>query len=230
MADAGLIAERSVQSEYRRFLRNRLFALGRPSGNRAPWSKNRANPGLRNARAAIPGLPPGSEIAPPPPRSPARLRREILLRMLLHHPFLVAEATEEIAAIDFPEPELDRLRREILQVEVLHPGLDASGLRQHLERCGFITTLDGFLSPAVDHAGFLGRDGDDEAVRQGWLHVLRMIGEENRSERANAAEALARDPSDATWERFLALRGQQTEEDFAATEFLSGGPKEQDSR
>src|SRR5204862_2335595 len=230
MADAALIADRSVQSEYRRFLRDRLFAMGRPAGGRAPWSKTRAVPGRGNARAAIPGLPPGSEIAPPPPRSPARLRREILLRMLLHHPFLVAEATEEIAAIDFPEPELDRLRREILQVEVLHPGLDASGLRQHLERCGFITTLDGLLSPAVDHAGFLGRDGDDEAVRQGWLHVLRMIGEENRSERANAAEALARDPSDATWERFLALRGQQTEEDFAATELLSGGPKEHDSR
>jgi len=130
--------------------------------------------------------------APPPPRSPARLRREILLRMLLHHPFLVAEATEEIAEIDFPEPELDILRREILQVEVLHPGLDASGLRQHLERCGFAATLDGLLSPSIDHAGFLGRDGDDEAVRQGWLHVLRMIGEENRSERASAAEALAR--------------------------------------
>src|SRR5436190_6797513 len=230
MADAALIADRSVQNEYRRFLRDRLFALGRPAGNRASWFKGRAVPGRGNARAAIPGLPPGSEIAPPPPRSPARLRREILLRMLLHHPFLVAEATEEIAAIDFPEPELDRLRREILQVEVLQPGLDASGLRQHLERCGFITTLDGLLSPAVDHAGFLGRDGDDEAVRQGWLHVLRMIGEENRSERANAAEALARDPSDATWERFLALRGQQTEEDFAATELLSGGPKEHDSR
>src|SRR5712671_1287817 len=230
MADAALIADRSVQNEYRRFLRDRLFALGRPAGGRAPWSKSRLNPGLPNARAAIPGVPPGSEIAPPPPRSPARLRREILLRMLLHHPFLVAEATEEIAAIDFPEPELDRLRREILQVEVLQPGLDASGLRQHLERCGFAATLDGLLSPSVDHAGFLGRDGDDEAVRQGWLHVLRMIGEENRSERASAAEALARDPSDATWERFLALRGRQTEEDFATTEFLSGGPKEQDSR
>jgi hypothetical protein len=112
----------------------------------------------------------------------------------------------------------------------LQPGLDASGLRQHLERCGFAATLDGLLSPSVDHAGFLGRDGDDEAVRQGWLHVLRMIGEEDRSERASAAEALARDPSDATWERFLALRGRQTEEDFATTEFLSGGPKEQDPR
>ena len=230
MADAALIADRIVQSEYRRFLRDRLFALGRPAANRSSWSKGRATPGRGNARAAMPGLPAASSLAPPPPRSPARLRREILLRMLVHHPFLVAEATEEIAAIDFPEPELDRLRHEILQVEVSHPGLDASGLRQHLERCGFTGTLDGLLSPAVDHAGFLGRDGDDEAVRQGWLHVLRMIGEENRSERANAAEALARDPSDATWERFLALRGRQNEEDFAATEYLSGGPKEQESR
>jgi DNA primase len=229
MADAALIADRIVQSEYRRFLRDRLFALGRPAGRSGAWSKGRAVSGPRNARAAIPGVPLVGE-APPPPRSPARLRREVLLRMLLQHPFLVAEATEEIAEIDFPEPELDRLRREILQVEVVQPGLDALGLRQHLERCGFAATLDGLLSPSVDHAGFLGRDGDDEAVRQGWLHVLRMIGEEDRSERASAADALARDPSDATWERFLALRGRQTEEDFAATEFLSGGPKEQDPR
>src|SRR6266446_5784277 len=60
MADAALIGDRIVQGEYRRFLRDKLFALGRPSGNRAAWSKSRANPGLRNARAAIPGLPPGS--------------------------------------------------------------------------------------------------------------------------------------------------------------------------
>jgi hypothetical protein len=142
-----------VQSEYRRFLRDRLFALGRPAGRSGPRLKGRAVSGPGNARAAVPGVPLVGG-APPPPRSPARLRREILLRMLLHHPFLVAEATEEIAEIDFPEPELDRLRREILQVEVLHPGLDASGLRQHLERCGFAAALDGLLSPSVDHAGF----------------------------------------------------------------------------
>jgi DNA primase len=170
------------------------------------------------------------EAPPPPPRSPARLRREILMRMLLHHPFLVNEATEEIASIDLPEPELDRLRREILQVEVLQPGLDALELRQHLERCGFGSTLDGLLSPSLDHAGFLSTEGDEDAIRQGWLHVLRMIREDVRSERASAAKALARDPSDATWERFLALHGRQTEEDVATAELLSGGAKEQDLR
>src|SRR5438067_13147585 len=65
MADAALIADRSVQSEYRRFLRDRLFALGRPAGNRASWFKGRAVPGRGSARAGIPGLPPGSESAAP---------------------------------------------------------------------------------------------------------------------------------------------------------------------
>jgi DNA primase len=235
MGDAALIADRAVQSEYRRFFRERLFTLGRaaggrPAGGRAPWSKGRPASPQGAARAAIPGILSAGEVPPPPPRSPARLRREILLRMLLQHPFLAGEASEEIAALDFPEPELDRLRREILQVEVLNPGLDASGLRQHLERCGFGSTLDGLLSPSFDHAGFLAREGDEDAVRQGWLHVLRMIREEVRSERATAAEALARDPSDATWDRFVALHGRQTEEDVATAEFLSGGASEQDPR
>ena len=240
MDNAALIADRAVQTEYRRFFRERLFALGRaaggrPAGNRpmgggAPWSKGRPTSPQGAARAAIFGILSAGEIPPPPPRSPARLRREILVRMLLQQPVLMGEASEEIAAIDFPEPELDRLRREILQVEVLQPGLDASGLRQHLERCGFGSTLDGLLSPSFDHAGFLAREGDEDAVRQGWLHVLRMIREEVRNERATAAEALARDPSDATWERFLALHGRQSEEDVATAEFLSGGASEQDPR
>ena len=229
MADAALIADRTVQNEYRRFLRDRLFALGRPTPSRGVWARSSAGLPTRAARLAVAGIPAAGEAAPPLPRSPARLRREILMRMLLQHPFLVNEATEEIAAIDLPEPELDRLRREILQVEVLQPGLDASGLRQHLERCGFGSTVDGLLSPSLDHAGFLSGEEDDDAVRQGWLHVLRMIREEVRSERASAAEALARDPSDATWERFLALHGRQTEEDVATAELLTGA-KEQDPR
>jgi len=229
MADAGLIADRTVQFEYRRFFRERLFALGRATGSRAAPSRGRAAaPGA--ARSAIPGILSAGETPPPPPRSPARLRREILLRMLINHPFLVAEESEEIAAINIPDPEFDRLRREILQVETLRAGLDASELRQHLERCGFGSTLDRLLSPSFDHAGFLAKGDDEEAVRQGLLHVLRMIREETHSERANAAEALARDPSEATWERFLALHGRQTEEDVATAEFLSGGAKEQDPR
>src|SRR5437762_7578611 len=175
MQTAGLIGDRVVQAEYRRFLRERLFRLGRP----AP-AKTR--PSLRRPGASTFAAPPEGP-PPPPPRAPDRLRREVLLRMMLQHPFLITEASEDIAAIEFPEPELDRLRRQILELEVLRPGLDASALRQHLELGGLTTTVERLLSPSVDHAGFLSRDADVESVRLGWLHVLRMIRDE-RTERA----------------------------------------------
>ena len=215
MQAAGLISERVVQAEYRRFLRERLFALGRPvTAKGRPAARRPGSPPF----AAPPEGPP-----PPPPRAPDRLRREVLLRMMLQHPFLITEASEDIAAIDFPEPELDRLRREIFELEVLRPGLDASALRQHLELCGLTTTVERLLSPSVDHAGFLSRDADVESVRLGWLHVLRMIRDE-RTERAGAVEALALDPSPANWERFLALHGRQSEDDVATDALLSGEP------
>jgi DNA primase len=215
MQTAGLIGERVVQAEYRRFLRERLFGLGRPMAAKGRPAVRR--PGASPFAAPLQGPP------PPPPRAPDRLRREVLLRMMLQHPFLITEASEDIAAIDFPEPELDRLRREILELEVLRPGLDASALRQHLELCGLTTTVERLLSPSVDHAGFLSRDADVESVRLGWLHVLRMIRDE-RTERAGAVEALALDPSAANWERFLALHGRQSEDDVATDALLSGEP------
>ena len=222
MAHAGLIADRSVEHEYRRFLRDRLFQLGRGA---------RSSPGLtRGSRRAAGPAPTLAREGPPPPlpRSPGRFRREILLRVLLHHPFLVGEASEEIAALDFPEPELDKLRREILQVEVSRPGLDAPALRQHLEQCGLATTVDRIFSPSVDHAGFLLHNADDQAVRAALLHVLKMIRDDEPSDSANAADALARDFSAANWERFLALRGRETEDDLAADALLSGELDEQE--
>src|SRR3954447_14253754 len=214
MQAAGLIGDRVVQGEYRRFLRERLFQLGRPATAKTRTAARRRG---GHAFAAPPEGPP-----PPPPRPPDRLRREVLLRMMLDYPFLVTEASEDIAALAFPEPELDKLRRELLQVEVLHPGLDALALRQHLERCGLNTTVERLLSPSVDHAGFLSREADAESVRLGWLHVLRMIRDE-RAERASAAEALAEDPSPANWERFLAVHGQQSEDDVTDA-LLSADP------
>jgi DNA primase len=66
MADAGLIADRAVQSEYRRFFRDRLFALGRPAASRGVWAKNPATPLRRMSRSAIPGAPmPGEALSRP---------------------------------------------------------------------------------------------------------------------------------------------------------------------
>jgi DNA primase len=144
---------------------------------------------------------------------------EVLIGLLLDHPFLITEAHEDIAAFDFPEPELDRLRRAILELDVLTPGLDAEALRLHLGQNGFASTVDAVVSVLTDHAGFLSRVSDADTVRLSWVHVTRMVREGDRSELAGAAEALARDPSPETWERFLALQGREAQEGFSEDEF-----------
>jgi len=218
MAHAATIADRIVQTEYRRFLRDRLFALGRP---RLPAARS-GHDGRRLPRApALPLAAPRSD-APPPPPSPGRRQREILIGMLLEHPFLIAEAHEDIAALDFPEPELDRLRRAILEAEVLSPGLDGEALRIHLGQNGFAMTVDAVGSVLTEHAGFLSRTSGADTVRLSWTHVTRMVREGDRSELAGAADALARDLSPETWERFLALQGREAQEGFSEDEFPPG--------
>jgi DNA primase len=216
MAHAGSIADRTVQSEYRRFLRDRLFALGR---HRNPQSA-RSNPRQREGRLPPPAAAFGAD-APPPPPSPGRRQREILIGMLLDHPFLAAEAHEDIAALDFPEPELNRLRHAILQADMDFPGLDAEALRLHLGKNGFATIVDTVRSALTEHAGFLARVTDAAAARLGWTHVTRMVHDGGRSELAGAAEALARDLSPETWERFLAL-GREAQDGFSEDEFPPG--------
>ena len=161
--DVALIADPTVRSEYRRFCA------------RSDCSKCRACHG---------------RVEPQPPRAPAsrasgRLRarcrrcppacqREILFRMLLELPSLIEEVAEEIAALDLPEAELDRLRREILEIEALRPGLDAAALRQHLLLNGFAATVDALFSPLVD-SGFLIRRPASGEPRREWAHVIGML-------------------------------------------------------
>jgi len=213
MAHADTIGDRTVQAEYRRFLRDRLFASGRQQFH---------SRGRRVPRSSVSPIVPLRSDAPPPPPSPGRRQREILIGMLLEHPFLAAEAHEDIAALDFPEPELDRLRRAILEVDILFPGLDAEALRLHLGQNGFAMTVDAVASALTDHAGFLLRVSEADVVRLSWAHVMRMVREGDRSELAGAADALAQDLSPETWERFLAVQGREAQEGFSEEEFPPG--------
>jgi DNA primase len=213
MAHTGTIADRAVQTEYRRFLREQLFTLGRPQF-----------PGKERRSSRPPTMPLGAmrSGAPPPPPSAGRRQREIMIGMLIEHPFLVTEAHEDIAALDFPEPELDRLRRAILEIDALSPGLDAEALRLHLGQNGFAMAVDTVGAVLADHAGFLSRVSEADIIRSSWAHVTRMVREGERSDLAGAAEALAQDLCPETWERFQALQGREAQEGFSEDEFPPG--------
>ena len=188
---AVLIGDRDVGSEYRRMLLDRYYKLIRED----------------RPKRGLPGnhLLPVDEGPPPPPRTPDPEQRRLLFRILLQSPWLISEVAEEFAAIEIPEAELDKLRREILEVEALRPGLDASALRQHLQLNGFAATVDALLSPSVD-SGFLVRSSDLRTARDHWAHVIEMLMGGHRSALTEASNHLTDDASAANWERFLAAR------------------------
>jgi DNA primase len=192
LEDVGLIADRTVQAGYRRFVRDRLFDLARPS-----------RPGARTTAGPRPGF--VRDGPEPPPRSGGRVQRENLLRMLLHFPWLVDEVAEELAALDFPEPELASLRRQILELDAGRAGLDARALQQHLQQNGLAATVDGLLLPSVDTT-FLVRCSDPTATREEWVRVIGTLTGADRGALAEATNDLIGEVSADNWERFLAAR------------------------
>lgn len=195
----GLIADRTVQGEYRRFVRRRLYDLGRSAG-----------PGRRALNRPRPSF--VRDGPEPPPRSAEPALREALFRMLLHFPSLIDEAAEELAALEIPEPELDSLRRRILEVGGEGAGLDARALQQHLVQNGLAATADRLLSPSVGTT-FLVRCSDPTSVREEWGRVIRMLMGGDRCALAEATNDLISDVSPDSWERFLAARERALHED-----------------
>ncbi len=182
------ISDRTVRFEFETLFKKRCN----------PWHARRKNTRTPQTAAVREG-------PPPPPRSPAHRQREILFCILLRFPALIGEVAEEFAALDLPEAELDKLRREILEIEALRPGLDAPALRQHLLLNGFAPTVDALLSPSVN-SGFLVRRSDSRRARDEWAHVIGMLMGGYRSALAEASNHLIDDVSAAAWERFLAAR------------------------
>jgi DNA primase len=201
MARVGLIADRAVQNEYRRFLRDRLFAPGHAD--------------RRSPRRAGYGKPAPVEFALgfAPPRPAGRINREVFLGLLIHYPWLIDERIEEIAAIVLPEPELDGLRRAILGVAATQLGLDATALQQHLALGGHAGTLGAVGTTIAKHAGFTARGGDDpDVIRRGLRETLELLYAQDRGELAAAARIFAADPSDENWRRQHALKERELQD------------------
>jgi hypothetical protein len=154
---------------------------------------------------------------PPSPPSPQRAQREILLRILLGFPDVIDEVAEDLAALDMPEAELNMLRREILGLIPLPPGLDAEALRQHLVQTGCAATVVALLSPSID-TGFLVRCSDPTSAREEWTHVARMLMGGDRAAVAQAGNDLESNVSAEMWERFQAAREQAVQQGLIGNE------------
>ncbi|MGH7014500.1 MAG: DNA primase [Stellaceae bacterium] len=177
------IAERSVQQEYIKYFAERLSppadtrrVMSRPGQRAGGWriAPARRDRPRRSFLGAADWL--GQEpIRAPDPENQLPALGEILLAYLLNHPFLLAEAAEELAQIDFPgSGKLDSLSRKILELHQRNPALDVETLKGHLSRDGFGPAMERILSPRVlEFARFARVGADVEAVRSGWVDIKR---------------------------------------------------------
>lgn len=115
------------------------------------------------------------------------------------------EVAEELSTLDFPEPELETVRRQILEADADEPGLDARALRQHLVQNGHGATVERLLLPSVDTT-FLARCSDLATARKEWVRVTRILTGNDRDALTEATNQLLNDLSQANWERFQAAR------------------------
>jgi DNA primase len=205
MSRVELIPDRKVQAEYRNLFYKRFDP-------RRVVTSSRARP--RQAGNAVRDGTDNSH-----PRSPQPLQRKILFRILLHFPCLIEQVAEELASLDIPEPELDRLRQEILRLEASQPGLDARELQQHLVQTGFAEIVATFLSRSI-HTGFLAQCPDPISARREWAHVIRMLKRGEASAVAEAAKDLETDMSPETWEQSRAVMERVLQQGLTGDEDL----------
>ncbi|HEU5276100.1 MAG TPA: DNA primase [Xanthobacteraceae bacterium] len=229
------IADETVRRHYRQDLEARLrdlFAPAMRSGGR-PRSPGQAPGGYRagpqdrgrfQGRRGGRGGAPDSEwatLAPLSPqlatssivrgsRSALPAREALILLALVNHPWLLDTHAEEVAALEFLNPDADMLRRVILDSAAIHAGSeppeDLRALIAEREHGALLARIERALTHPADWPARPGTAPED--VRQWWAHVVTLHRRTRslNSELKEAERALGEDPSE---QNFAWLRDVQ---------------------
>jgi DNA primase len=212
------IADRSLQQHYRAFFRDRLYkAFRQPRPAAGRWVRGRpAGPNVGISLNATPAFEGKPQVAPTPLR---RRQQELLLALLLNHPFLLEEVTEDLTGLRLPDPHLDKLCHEILRLHALYPDLDAVRLKLHLTESGYARVVQGVLSPQVlKHGAFVRPEADAETVRMGWSHIREQLQQPRlKQDLADAEQDFVKDFREETWARLQHTILDSKKDDDGAT-------------
>jgi DNA primase len=206
-----------VQDHYRDFFRDRVArAFGRRSGPFVGRPRF-VNKSLRNAPRPAPGAGATPQVDP---QLLSRRPQQVVLACLLNHPFLLNEFEGEIAALELPARDLDRLLRETLEAHRSLPDLDADGLKFHLRKHGFHEAVDGVVSKYVinTHGPFAQTGVDPDAVREGFRHTVSLFQKRSLTVQVKQAERdLAANMSHETWAQVQPLIEENVQEEDGST-------------
>ena len=214
-ARAAAIADEGLKREYQFFFRNKLYEAGRV--RRAP-----ARGGFkdRNGRFKAPEPVSGARLTLVN-QGVERRRQELLVAIVLVRPDLLDDHVEEFAHMTLTAPDLDKLRREVINVHAANSGLDAATLQHHLTSHGFARDVDRLLGQQVSAHAQFAEPSDRETTRLGWLQALSLW--HGHLARAQELEAAVRrfelEPTEASFARIKALQEQAEIERTEQAEF-----------
>lgn len=222
------ITDPKVREHYRDKMERRLEELFAPArGTEAqaarPWE--RRGHGRFAPRAPFKPERPGARPSWTPPVSEAVRRSaagrglaqtdrpsgsagEALILAVLTHPFLLEEFAEAISNLPIYEPNLDKLRRELLHAASSGQTLDRQGLRDHLSLKGVGDICERLeRRPMLKTMAMNRRDTAQHEVVRAFNHVLARYRKltELETEHAQAAEALKRDMTEENVARLRAI-------------------------
>ncbi len=201
-----LIADGKIADYYRREFEERIFeTFKRRKPSRAPYRKGIA--------------------AQPDPVSPAmkssllagglgvrKVKESELCRLLLEDPEIAARQGEILAALQFSDPLLDRLRQELLNLAASGSRLEKRGLENHLVRAGLAELVEnlrahGVQAPASQESA----DGEDSRFLQVAAQLRDMA--ERVPERMRAPKHVDPEMTEESWrpniDRLFGLRPKE---------------------
>jgi DNA primase len=198
LARVSAISDPQVRKHYESHVKSRLWKM----------FQDRRRPGRSGSGAAQAAVSAGIRRTSLDSEHLGLQRERAIVATILHHPQMLAGVAEEFAGAEITNPELDRLRRAILETAVCLPDLDFEGLKGHLQRQGFekiVNHLAGSDTKILARSA-LPEAADRDAEIQ-WRHMLARHRQVNlKAELQVAEEALVQDSTQENMDRLVALQ------------------------
>jgi DNA primase len=202
----GAVADTAIRRHYETALRGKLSDFWRGMDKRWPPARGRRSaPGRSEG-----GRPAGRRLRALAGAAPNR-REALMIYCLLNHPALLEDYAEEFAAVEFAARDLDRLRREILEIAARASPLDKGRLRTELDKTGAGDDLDRLLRGLGAHKDwFCEPEAADRDAETGWLHMVALHRKSMtlQQQLKSAEQALADDASEENFAILLDVRHQ----------------------
>lgn len=206
------IADETVRGFYVRDFRQRLFETFSPrrfqtrrqaqkGRNQKPWDKKRdlAPPTaeLLATRLARSGM-----------DEDRRLFEQLICLYAINHPHIAERHAEELAALNFTDSMLDKLRQELLVTLNAGEGLDPEAMRAHLAEDGFEEIVARLMrSPLLRPAWSAWPDATADEAEIGWRHIMARLRRLALKHDINAMEMAYRETgSDETLRHLIQLK------------------------